>query len=88
MKSSDSLVGMAMTEMSRMAEQGKDCWPGRVQSMERLLKAPIHRHRHNVNSIGRHVKSSFDSFWLKQINITKPGPDGQNHNKLRTYNKI
>ena len=77
-----------MAKMADMAEQGKDCWLGCVQTMERLLKVPVNRQRQTVKSIDHHVKSSLDRFWLKQINRSKPGHDGQNHNKLRTYNKL
>ena len=38
--------------------------------------------------VGRHIKAKFASFWLQQINAEKPGPDGLDHNKVRTYKKL
>ena len=74
-----------MTEMTGLIEQGKDCWLGRVQKIEELLNMSATR---TGKSIGRHLKGRFDSFWLRQIREEKPGPDGLNHNKLRTYSKF
>ena len=34
------------------------------------------------------LKEKFQTFWLNKINDAKLGPDGTNHNKLRTYSKI
>ena len=34
------------------------------------------------------LKEKFQTFWLDKINDAKLGPDGTNHNKLRTYSKI
>ena len=38
--------------------------------------------------VGRHIKAKFASFWLQQINAEKQGPDGLDHNKLRTYKQF
>ena len=33
----------------------------------------------------KHIRSKFEVYWLKQINTLRIGPDGNDHNKLRTY---
>ena len=88
LKPSNSLVGLAMAEMADMAGQGKDCWLSRVQNIERLVKLPINSSGLNSKTVGRHIRAKFSSFWLQQINAEKPGPDGFDHNKLRTYKKF
>ena len=87
-KPGNSLVSLAMKEMSVLAGQGKDCWLTRVQSMERLLRLPTTGHRLYGKKIGRHIKTCFGGTWLEQIKSVKPGPDGVNHNKLSTYNQF
>ena len=88
LKPSSSLVGLAMTEMAAMAGQGKDCWLSRVQSIERLVKVPNNGSGLNSKTIGRHIRAKFTSFWLQQISAEKQGPDGLDHNKLRTYKQF
>ena len=39
-KPSNSLVGLAMSEMAVMASKGIDCWLTRTEKMSRLLKIP------------------------------------------------
>ena len=77
-----------MAEMANMVGQGKDCWLSRVQIIERLVKLPIHSSGLKSKIVGRHIKAKFASFWLQQINAEKPGPDGLDHNKVRTYKKL
>jgi hypothetical protein len=87
-KSASSLVGLAMAEMASLVQQGKDCWLGRVQKMETLLKVPYVAPYSKGNKITSHIKGRFDRFWLEEIKSVKPGSDGINHNKLRTYSKF
>ena len=77
-----------MAEMADMVGQGKDCWLSRVQIIERLVKLPNHSSGLKSKIVGRHIKAKFASFWLQQINAEKPGPDGLDHNKVRTYKKL
>ena len=87
-KPGNSLVSLAMKEMSVLAGQGKDCWLTRVQSMQRLLRLPTTGHRLYGKKIGRHIKTCFEGTWIEQIKSVKPGSDGVYHNKLRTYNQL
>ena len=38
--------------------------------------------------IKKQVKSKFESFSLEEVTKVKPGPDNQNHNKLRFYSSL
>ena len=40
------------------------------------------------NAIGKRLNGIFDRFWLDQINVTKLGNDGADHNKLRFYKTL
>ena len=41
-----------------------------------------------VNSWGKKINSTFDRFWLDQINVTKLDSNGVDHNKLRFYKTL
>ena len=84
-KSASSLV---MAEMASLVQQGKDCWLGRVNNIETLLKVPTVAPWSRGKQISGHIKCRFDMFWFDQIKCVKPGSDGINHNKLRTYIKL
>ena len=83
-----SLVSIVLTEMKNNPEI--DCWLSRVESFKRLLK--FRRLSGTPERAGiiidKHIKSKFDIFFLNQINQIKNGDDGQDHNKLRFYNKL
>ena len=87
-KPSDRPVALAMAEMAVRAGQGRDCWLGRVDTIGQLLKVSRPNPRSAGKVIGRQIKSGFDRFWLDQISLVKPGPDGNSHNKLRTYSSF
>jgi len=81
-----SLIGLAMAEMSTMVARGQDCWLSKVEKMNVLLDLP--RIRHGPNSgqkFSRTLRKKFDVFWRGQILATRPGPDGQEHNKLEVF---
>ena len=42
----------------------------------------------SVLLINKYIKSKFDRFFLGEINQTKIGNDGQDHNKLRLYKTL
>ena len=85
-KPASSPVGMAMAEMADMVEQGKDCWLARVGKMSDLMSLP--RTTYGKSS-GRRltylVQRKFSLYWLDQVQASRVGPDGENHNKLQTY---
>ena len=83
-----SLVSIVLTEMNNNPDI--DCWLSRVESIKRLLKfrrLPGTPERAGI-IIDKLIKSKFDIFFLNQINQIKNGDDGQDHNKLRFYNKL
>ena len=77
-----------MAKMATLVEQGTDCWLGRVQKIETLLKVPSVASWSRGKTISTHIKCRSDRFWLEEINCIKQGPDGINHNKLRTYSEL
>ena len=83
----DSLVSLAMSEMSQMADSGQDCWLTRVRQMESLLGGPgLSSHSRQSGKItNKFINSLFERTWLDKVNEVRLGPDGIDHNKLRTY---
>ena len=73
--------------MSQMADSGQDCWLTRVRKMESLLGGPgLSGHsRQSGKIINKFLNGIFERLWLDKVNQVKLGPDGINHNKLRTY---
>ena len=78
-----------MSEMADMARQGTDCWLTRTDKMAKLLKVPdIQYSEFSGKYVLRKVQCRFDRFWLNEISSTRVGPDGNHHNKLRTYSSL
>ena len=67
-----------------------DCWLSRVEKIKTLLN--IKRLSGSPERVGlmidKIIKSKFDRFYLDEINQQKLDNDGQDHNKLRFYNKL
>ena len=67
-----------------------DCWLSRVEKIKSLFN--IKRLCGTPERVGlvidKAIKSKFDRFYLDEINMIKLGDDGQDHNKLRFYNKF
>ena len=84
----DSVVSMAVREMKTRPEL--DTWFNRVQSIKRLLNVRNVYSKKEAASkyFDKCLKSSFDRFWLDQINYVKVDKDGNDHNKLRFYKTI
>ena len=88
-KPANSLVGLAMSEMTDMAGQGLDCWLARTDKMARLLKLPDIRYSKSSGQyVLKKVQCRFDRYWLDEISSTRVGPDGNQHNKLLTYSTL
>ena len=83
-----SLVSEAILEMKSNPEI--DCWLSRVEKIKSLFN--IKRLCGTPERVGlvidKAIKSKFDRFYLDEINMIKLGDDGQDHNKLRFYNKF
>ena len=88
-KPASSLVGLAMAEMRSMASEGVDCWLGRVNKINNIIKLPkIYYNKVSGHKILKCVRSKFDRYWLDQIKSVRVGPDGVEHNKLLTYSSF
>ena len=83
-----SLVAKAISEMR--SNPDTDCWLSRVEKIKSLfnIKRLCGTPERVGLSIDKIIKSKFDRFYLDQINMIKLGNDGQDHNKLRFYNKF
>ena len=83
----DSLVNLVMSEMSQMADSGQDCWLTRVRQIESLLGGPRQtcHSRQSGKVINKFINSIFERYWINKVNEVRLGPDGFDHNKLRTY---
>ena len=83
-----SLISITMSEMKNNPDI--DCWMTRVERIKSLFD--IRRLSCNPDRAGviidRNIKSKFDRFFLDQINQTKIGIDGQDHNKMRFYKQF
>ena len=83
-----SLVSFALDDMQNNPQI--DSWYTRVEKIKNLLN--IKRLRCKPEKAGliidKNIKSKFDRFFLDQINQTKLGPDGLDHNKLRIYKTL
>ena len=71
-KPANSLVGLAMSEMTDMASQGLDCWLARTDKMARLLKLPdICYSKSSGQYVLKKVQCWFDRYWLDEISSTR-----------------
>ena len=70
--------------------QDLDCWTSRIEKVKNVLN--IQRVYGQPEKVGRifdkSIKSKFDRFFLDEINLTKIGSDGLDHNKLRLYKNL
>ena len=80
-----TLIYKAFNDMRSSPEM--DSWFSRTDQIKSLLD--IKRSYGPPNKVGhmieKNIKSKFDIFFLNEINQTKMGNDGQDHNKLRLY---
>merc|ERR1712105_475473 len=69
------------------AMPGLVAWYSQIQKIKSLLNIPVFSgSKDRVGlKIGHKLHSIYDRYWLDQINATKLGPDGLDHNKLRFY---
>ena len=56
--------------------------------MEIILKVPSVAQYSRGNKIASHIRGRFDRFWLEELKSVKPGSNGINDDKLRTYSKL
>ena len=84
----DSVVSKAIREMTDKPHL--DTWYSRVQKIKSVLNVPNLKGCKDTVSIqlSKKLNSSFDRFWIDQINIEKIGSDGIDHNKLRFYKTL
>jgi hypothetical protein len=88
-KPANSLVGLAMAEMTDMASQGLHCWLTRTDKMARLLNLPDIRYSKFFGQyVLKKVQCRLDRYWLDEISSTRVGPDGNQHNNLLTYSTL
>ena len=88
----NSIVALAFNEIQELADSGIDCWLSKVNKMKSLLGIGNIPSHFSPLVAGKKIKkllqSKFESFWLKEINKTKLGQDGEDHNKLRFYKQL
>ena len=84
----DSVVSKAIREMADKPHL--DTWYSRVQKIKSVLNVPNLKGCKDTVSIqlSKKLNSSFDRFWINQINVEKIGSDGIDHNKLRFYKTL
>ena len=80
-----SLVYRAISEMRKNPQL--ESWYSRVEKIKSMLKiSELYGQSDKVGFIiEKRIKSSFDRFFLDEINLIKKGSDGLDHNKLRFY---
>ena len=83
-----TLVYKTVQEMK--SQPGLDSWNSRVDKVKCLLKFPkLYGKSDKVGFvIDKLLKGKFDRFFLDEINETRIGSDGVDHNKLRFYKTI
>ena len=66
-----------------------DCWYNRIDNVKKLFNIRILYGKSEKvgKSIDKMFRSEFGRFFLDEINQSKIGPDGCDHNKLRLYKK-
>ena len=87
-----SVIGGALKEMELQASQGVTNWLSNVRKIRELFSIADIPNHISPSSVGvklsKDLKANFDRFFLDQINQTKLGNDGLDHNKLRFYKKL
>ena len=80
-----TIVSMAVREMTD--KPYLDTWYSRVQCIKSLLGiSGLNGCKETISfTLTKRLGSSFDRFWLDQVNSPKLGSDGEDHNKLRFY---
>ena len=80
-----SLIYKVVQDMKGYSEL--DCWYNRMDKIKKLFN--IRRLYGKPEKVGKSIdkilRSKFDRFFLDEINQSKIGPDGCDHNKLRLY---
>ena len=86
-RSSNVLIGHALSDFEELTNQGQDCWLSRINKMEANLKIPsnIFFNKISGKKILLCLRGKFDRYYLHKIKEIKMGEDMINHNKLRTY---
>ena len=90
-KSSNKLIGHALSEMEQLSKQNSDTWLTRVCQIEKILKIPqnIFLSKTSGKRLVAILKSKFDIHFLEKINEVKlSNSDTNDHNKLRTYKTL
>ena len=85
---SNSLIGMAYSEMIGFSLAGKDCWLSRVKSIKSGLNISTdncHKLTTASNRIKNQVRSMFERHWLDSIQQIRLNESGRDTNKLRLY---
>ena len=83
-----SLIYITLSDMKDNPQI--DCWLSRVEKIKTLLnmKRLCGKPERAGLIIDKTIKSKFDRFFLDEINKKKLDNDGQDHNKLRFYNRL
>ena len=88
-KPANSILGLAIAEMTTMANRGVDCWLTRVNKMTSLLNIPCLKYSPTSGrQILKSVKGCFDRYWLDKVKSSRIGADNEQHNKLLTYSSF
>ena len=88
-KPANSLLGLVVSEMSVMAQNGQDCWLTRANKMAELLQTPNVKYSSTSGRyLLKHIQCKFQIFWRDEITSSRVGPDGEQHNKLLTYSSF
>ena len=88
----DSLIALALAEIKGTEGGGSECWLSKRKKIKSLIGFRDSPRHIKPNVFGkktlRFLESKFERFWLQQINETKLGSDGLDHNKLRLYKQL
>ena len=88
-KPANSILGLAMSEMATMANQGVDCWLTRTNKMANVLNIPQLNYSAGSGCLVlKTVRGCFDRYWLDEVKSTRTGVDNEQHNKLLTYSSF
>ena len=88
----DSIIAMALSEMRDTDARGSDCWLSKLKQIKSILGLRPFPTQVHPDTLGKKIiktlESKFESFWLREVNKLKIGPDGHDTNKLRLYNQL